>query len=96
MVLTVAAFAGNAAGYEIGRSTGPRIFRRDDSRLFKQEYVDKTVTFFDTYGPRAIVLARFVPIVRTFITVMAGRRADGPAPVPSPTAGSARCCGRAG
>jgi membrane-associated protein len=72
LVLTVAAFAGNASGYEIGRATGPRIFNRPDSRLFKREYVDKTVAFFDTYGARAIVLARFVPIVRTFITVIAG------------------------
>jgi membrane-associated protein len=72
LVLTLAAFAGNVAGYQIGRSTGPRIFRRPDSRLFKQDYVDKTVAFFDTYGARAIVLARFVPIVRTFITVIAG------------------------
>lgn len=72
LVLTVAAFAGNVAGYEIGRRTGPRIFSRPDSRLFKREYVDKTVAFFDTYGARAIVLARFVPIVRTFITVIAG------------------------
>ena len=72
LVLTVAAFAGNVVGYEIGRKVGPAIFRRPDSRLFRQEYVDKTVTFFETYGPRAIVLARFVPIVRTFITVVAG------------------------
>lgn len=72
LVLTVAALAGNIVGYEIGRATGPRIFRRDDSRLFKRKYVDKTVDFFDKYGARAIVLARFVPIVRTFITVVAG------------------------
>jgi membrane-associated protein len=72
LVLTVMAFAGNVVGYEIGRKVGPAIFRRPDSRLFRQEYVDKTVAFFDRYGPRAIVLARFVPIVRTFITVTAG------------------------
>ena len=72
IVLTLAAFAGNAVGYEIGRASGPRLFSRPDSRLFKREYVDKTVAFFDKYGPRAIVLARFVPIVRTFITVIAG------------------------
>ena len=72
LVLTVAAFLGNVVGYEIGRKVGPAIFRRPESRLFRQEYVDKTVAFFDTYGPRAIVLARFVPIVRTFITVVAG------------------------
>jgi membrane protein DedA with SNARE-associated domain len=72
LVLTLAAFLGNAVGYEIGRSTGPRIFSRPDSRLFKREHVEKTMAFFDKYGTRAIVLARFVPIVRTFITVTAG------------------------
>jgi membrane-associated protein len=72
VLLTLAAFVGNVSGYEIGLRSGPAIFRREDSKLFKREYVDKTVTFFETYGPRAIVLARFVPIVRTFITVTAG------------------------
>lgn len=72
LALTLAAFLGNAAGYEIGRASGPKVFGRSDSRLFKREYVDKTVLFFDKYGARAIVLARFVPIVRTFITVVAG------------------------
>jgi membrane-associated protein len=72
LVLTLAAFAGNVAGYEIGRKAGPALFNRPDSRLFKQQYVDQTVAFFDKYGARAIVLARFVPIVRTFITVTAG------------------------
>jgi membrane-associated protein len=72
LVLTAAAFAGNAVGYEIGRASGPRIFSKPDSTLFKREYVDKTMAFFDKYGGRAIVLARFVPIVRTFITVTAG------------------------
>ncbi|MFN8079969.1 MAG: VTT domain-containing protein [Kineosporiaceae bacterium] len=72
LVLTVAAFAGNVVGYRIGYLTGPAIFKKQDSRLFRREYVDKTVEFFDRYGNRAIVLARFVPIVRTFITVMAG------------------------
>jgi membrane-associated protein len=71
-VLFVAAIVGNACGYAIGAKAGPRIFQRDNSRLFQQKYVDKTRDFFDKYGNRAIVLARFVPIVRTFITVMAG------------------------
>ncbi len=71
-VLTVAALLGNLTGYAIGRRAGPTVFNRPDSRLFKAEYVDKTAAFFDRYGPRAVVLARFVPIVRTFITVMAG------------------------
>ncbi len=72
LVLFVAAIAGNACGYLIGATAGPRIFQREDSRIFKRKYVDQTAVFFEKYGSRAIVLARFVPIVRTFITVMAG------------------------
>jgi membrane-associated protein len=72
VVLFLAALAGNACGYAIGAKAGPRIFAREDSRIFKKTYVEKTHEFFEKYGNRAIVLARFVPIVRTFITVMAG------------------------
>jgi len=72
LVLFVAAMAGNALGYWVGDHFGPRVFRREDSKIFRKEYVDKTHDFFEKYGNRAIVLARFVPIVRTFITVMAG------------------------
>jgi membrane-associated protein len=72
LVLFLAAIAGNACGYAIGRKAGPKIFQQEHSRLFKKKYVDKTHDFFEKYGNRAIVLARFVPIVRTFITVMAG------------------------
>jgi membrane-associated protein len=67
-----AAIAGNLVGYEIGKRGGPAVFTRPDSRLFKPEYVDRTRHFFDRYGPSAIVLGRFVPVVRTVITVMAG------------------------
>lgn len=72
VILTIGAFAGNVTGYEIGRRAGPALFNRPDSRLFKQRYVDQTAAFFDKYGPRAVTLARFVPVVRTFITVTAG------------------------
>jgi membrane-associated protein len=72
VVLVVAAVAGNLAGYGIGRLVGPSLFDRPNSRLFRREYVEKTQTFFDRHGGRAIVLARFVPVVRTFITAMAG------------------------
>lgn len=72
VVLTAAAFVGNVVGYQIGVVSGPAIFKRENSRLFRREYVEKTTEFFDRYGNRAIVLARFVPVVRTFITVMAG------------------------
>lgn len=68
----VSAFLGDQVGYLIGKKAGPKIFNRPDSRFFKQEYVDKTYAYFDKYGGRTIVLARFVPIVRTFAPVVAG------------------------
>jgi membrane-associated protein len=71
-VEAVAAIAGNLVGYEIGRRGGPAVFNKPDSRLFKPDYVERTQSFFDRYGAPAIVLGRFVPVVRTFITVMAG------------------------
>jgi membrane-associated protein len=71
-ILVAAAFIGNVVGYWLGYKAGPAIFDKPESRLFKPEHVAKTQGFFDKYGNRAIVLARFVPIVRTFITVMAG------------------------
>jgi membrane-associated protein len=71
-ILVAAAVIGNATGYWVGYKAGPAIFDKPQSRLFKPEHVEKTQGFFDKYGNRAIVLARFVPIVRTFITVMAG------------------------
>jgi membrane-associated protein len=66
------AFLGAEVGYLIGRRIGPRLFRRPDSRFFKQENVERTRAFFDHHGPKAVVLARFVPVVRTFTPVMAG------------------------
>jgi membrane-associated protein len=72
LLLTAAAVAGNATGYAIGAKVGPALFRRPDSRFFKAEYLDKTHDFFEKYGAPAIILARFVPIVRTFITAVAG------------------------
>lgn len=71
-LLVVAAFVGNVIGYYIGRAAGPAVFDKPESRLFKPKHVARTQEFFDKYGTRAIVLGRFVPIVRTFITVMAG------------------------
>ena len=72
VLITVAAVVGNQTGYYIGRKAGPALFRRPDSTLFKQEYVEKSEHFFERWGTWAIVLARFVPIVRTFITAVAG------------------------
>jgi membrane-associated protein len=68
----VAAVSGDQVGYLFGQRVGPALFRRPDSRFFKQENVDKAQAFFDKYGPKAIVLARFVPIVRTFTPITAG------------------------
>ena len=71
-LLIVAAITGDATGYTIGRKTGPKLFARPDSRLFKREHLVKTQKFYDEHGPKTIVLARFMPIVRTFAPVIAG------------------------
>ena len=71
-LLAIVAFAGNIAGYFIGRMAGPAVFKRPESRFFKPEYVEKTEQFFERYGGWALILARFMPILRTFIPVMAG------------------------
>ncbi|NHC15610.1 DedA family protein [Motilibacter deserti] len=72
IVLAVSAVVGNLVGYAIGWRAGPAIFDKPESKLFKPKHVAKTHEFFEKYGFKAIFLARFVPIVRTFITVMAG------------------------
>jgi membrane-associated protein len=75
IVLTAAAVAGNVSGYAIGRKIGPPLFKPRSGlmgKIFKQSYVEKTHDFFDRYGNRALILARFVPIVRTFVTLVAG------------------------
>ncbi len=69
--LSVAAFLGNVVGYEIGRGVGRPLYKRQ-GRFINTANFDKTNVFFDKYGNRALVLGRFVPIVRTFITVVAG------------------------
>lgn len=68
----IAAVAGDQVGYAFGHKAGPALFRRPDSRFFKQEHLEKAQEFFEHHGPRAIVLARFVPIVRTFCPIVAG------------------------
>jgi membrane-associated protein len=74
-VLTIAAVLGNVSGYGLGRLIGPPLFRERTGlmgRIFKPAYVEKTRDFLDHYGSRALILARFVPIVRTFVTLVAG------------------------
>ena len=72
LLITVAAIAGDQVGYAFGKKVGPALFRRPNSRLFKQENLLKAHGFFEKYGARSIVLARFVPIVRTFTPIVAG------------------------
>jgi membrane-associated protein len=72
LILFVAAVAGNVTGYWIGYKAGPSLFSKPESKLFKKEYVEHTHQFFNRYGARAIIMARFVPVVRTFITASAG------------------------
>jgi membrane-associated protein len=72
VLICVAAILGDQAGYMFGKKVGPSLFTRPDSRLFKQENVTKAHEFFEKYGPKSLVLARFVPIVRTFTPIIAG------------------------
>jgi len=71
----VAAVAGDQVGYSFGRMTGPRLFRRPDSRLFKQQHLQRARDYFEEHGAKTILLARFVPIVRTFAPIVAGAAA---------------------
>lgn len=71
-IVVAAAIAGDSVGYWFGARFGPKLFARADARYFKQEYVERTERFYEKYGGRAVVLARFVPIVRTLAPVLAG------------------------
>ena len=70
--VVVCAIAGDQTGFMSGRKLGPAIFRKPDARLFKQEHVHKAKEYFDEHGPKTVILARFVPVVRTFTPVLAG------------------------
>ncbi|MEU9228237.1 VTT domain-containing protein [Streptomyces massasporeus] len=72
LLIVLAAVIGDQVGYMIGKFLGPKLFNRPNSKLFKQENLDKAHEFMEKYGPKAIVLARFVPIVRTFAPIVAG------------------------
>jgi len=71
-LLIAAAIAGDSTGYAIGARMGPRIFTREKSLLFNPKHVERTQRFYERYGPKTIVIARFVPIIRTFAPVLAG------------------------
>lgn len=72
LLVVVAAVLGDQAGFLFGRKVGPALFKRPDSRLFKQENVEKAHEFFEKHGPKSLILARFVPVVRTFTPIIAG------------------------
>ncbi len=70
--LTIAAILGDTLNYQIGKFIGPKVFQQQNSRIFKLEYLQKTQRFYDKYGGKTIIIARFVPIVRTFAPFLAG------------------------
>jgi membrane-associated protein len=72
VLLIAAAVLGDSVNYAIGRWLGPRVFRRDDSWFFKRAYIERTHAYFDKYGGRTIVIARFIPIIRTYAPFVAG------------------------
>lgn len=71
-LLSLAAIIGDSTGYAIGYHLGPRLFTREDSRLFHKDHLRRTQRFYERYGAKTIILARFVPIVRTFAPTVAG------------------------
>ena len=71
-VIALAAILGDNIGYQIGKSLGPRLFKKKDSLLFRKEYIDKAELFYEKYGSKTMLIAHFVPIVRTFAPVTAG------------------------
>ena len=72
LVIFIAAVLGDSVGYTFGRKLGPRLFNKPNARLFKQEYIKRAQTFYEKHGGKAIIIARFVPIVRTFAPLVAG------------------------
>jgi membrane-associated protein len=72
LLVFLAAFAGDQNAYWIGRKLGPKVFNRPDSRFFKREHIDETYRYFDRYGAGTVIVARFVPFVRTYASVAAG------------------------
>lgn len=72
VLLIIAAIAGDAVGYLLGRQAGPAIFNKPDARLFKQEHLRRTQAFYEKHGGKTIIYARFIPIIRTFAPFVAG------------------------
>lgn len=72
LLLSLAAFLGNTTNYWIGYKVGPGVFKKENSRFFKKEYLDKTHDFYEKHGGKTIIIARFLPIIRTFAPFVAG------------------------
>jgi membrane-associated protein len=72
LILSIAAIVGDSVGYSIGRASGPRIFTRENSILFNRKHLERAHAFYEKHGGKTIILARFMPIVRTFAPVVAG------------------------
>lgn len=72
LILFLAAVTGDSVGYTFGKKAGPRVFNKPDARLFKQEYVRRAQDFYEKHGGKTIIIARFIPIVRTFAPIVAG------------------------
>ena len=72
LLLTVASILGNTAGYAIGRAAGPRLFSRENSLLFNKKHLYRAHEFYERHGGKTVIIARFMPIVRTFVPVVAG------------------------
>ena len=72
LLLNIAAIAGNLTGYFFGKRVGPKLFTRDDSLIFKKRYVFITRTFYNKYGGKALIMGRFLPIIRTFAPILSG------------------------
>ncbi|MGZ5454489.1 MAG: DedA family protein, partial [Candidatus Aminicenantales bacterium] len=72
LILSVAAILGDTVNYWVGRRLGPKVFSREDARFFKKEYLDRTHAFYEKHGGKTIIIARFVPIIRSFAPFVAG------------------------
>lgn len=72
LLIFTAAVLGDSVGYAFGRKTGPHLFKREDARIFKQKYIKDAQAFYEKHGGKTIIIARFIPIVRTFAPIVAG------------------------
>lgn len=72
IIVPIAAILGDSIGYSFGKFIGPRLFTKEDSWLFNKKHIERSRKFYERHGPRAVLIARFIPIVRTFVPIIAG------------------------